>query len=227
MNYITDVYALFQKQTVLDDVLVMIRGWQGYHDTFPREDKVRCNPNLPDKALKACARGSINRTLLQYDNLVIFMIIQLPHMFDLDSIFVFIIPAIAAYYYLWDTKADIDTPAVKYGRIMQQEGVPIDYYKEIVIPKLLAPLMKYDLFGFIADPLAGFKITDFFLDFVHSWIYINQYWIQYEKTDDLPTVTFTQRFTAPDFASNIFNFVWWEMGDGVTLGAQTFVHYIC
>ena len=119
MNYITDVYALFQKQTVLDDVLVMIRGWQGNHDTFPREDKVRCDPNLPDKALKACARGSINRTLLQYDNLVIFMIIQLPHMFDLDSIFVFIIPAIAAYYYLWDTEADIDTPAVKYGRIMQ------------------------------------------------------------------------------------------------------------
>ena len=29
------------------------------------------------------------------------------------------------------------------------------------------------IFGFIADPLAGFKFTDILLDFVHSWIYIN------------------------------------------------------
>jgi len=100
-------------------------------------------------------------------------------MWNFQSIFVFIIPTIAAYYYFFDPKAEIDTPAVKYGRMMQQEGIPINYYQEIVIPKLVAPLVKFDIFGFIADPLAGFKITDIFLDIVHSWIYINQYWVQY------------------------------------------------
>jgi hypothetical protein len=40
-------------------------------------------------------------------------------MWNFQSIFVFIIPAIAAYYYFLDPKAEIDTPAVKYGRMMQ------------------------------------------------------------------------------------------------------------
>lgn len=62
----------------------------------------------------------------------------------------------SAYYYFWDPKANIDTPAVKYGRMMQQEGIPITYYQEIVIPKLLAPFIKFDIFGLITDPLAGF-----------------------------------------------------------------------
>jgi hypothetical protein len=49
-------------------------------------------------------------------------------MWNLHSVFVFIIPTMAAYYYFWDPKAEIDTPAVKYGRMMQQEGIPISYY---------------------------------------------------------------------------------------------------
>jgi len=129
--------------------------------------------------LHACARGSINRTLLQYDNLVILLGIQIFHMWNVQSIFVLIIPIMSAYYYFLDPKAEIDTPAVKYGRMMQQEGIPINYYQEIVIPKIIAPLVKLDIFGFLFNPLAGFKITDIFLDFVHSWIYINQYWVQY------------------------------------------------
>lgn len=66
-----------------------------------------------------------------------------------------------------------------------------------------------------------------FFDFVHSWIYINQYWVQYKKSDDLPAVTYTERVTAPEFAADIFNFLFWELGDAVDLGAQNLMHFVC
>ena len=86
----------------------------------------------------------------------------------------------------------MDTPAVKYGRMMQQEGIPFNYYFNVVFPRLIRPLINLDIFGFLADPLAGFNPLDWFFDFILSYVYINQYWAQYTSNENLPEVTFTE-----------------------------------